>query len=208
MLRRNFNHRKLTALLLVTVLVNFCLLSTEGATSSHALVKGKQQPPAGDLTANGLVTLNGKKVISGTTVYSNSLIKVACKGGAAVNLGTLGRVVYDQGAEMRLQFSDGLIEGELLAGNVQIEAPAGVRLNINTPTGPVVTDGKDASSVPLSASTTPVCAVPGSNNSPTQSASNSAISPTATALILTGIAGATGIGIAAALSNNNVSPIR
>jgi hypothetical protein len=207
MLRNIFRHRKPAALLLVTALINIGLLSLMTATSHRVLAKGKQQPPVGDLTTNGEVTINGKKVISGTTVYSNSLIKVACKGSAAVNLGTLGRLVYDQGASMQLRFSEGLIEGDLLGGNVQIEIPAGVKLNITTPNGPVVTDGKDAMSVPLSASTTPVCPVLGAGNFPNPSPSNAAISPTATALILTGIAGATGIGIAAALSNN-VSPIR
>lgn len=207
MLRNTLRHRKPTALLLVAALFNFCLLSFASATSSRTLAKGKQSPLVGDLTANGLVTLNGKKVISGTTIYSDSLIKVSCKGSAAVNLGTLGRIVYDQGADMRLRFSEGIVEGELLAGKVQIEVPAGVKLNINTPDGPFATDGKEASSVPLTASATPVCASPGANTSIPQSSSNPTVRRRGLALLLTGVAGAAGIGIAA-VSNRNVSPIR
>jgi len=101
----------------------------------------------GQLNVVGAATINDKKAITGTTVFSNSRVGVACAGGnrATVNLGKLGRVELAPGSQMILKFSDGMISGDLVTGKVVVNAPVGVKVAINTPEGVSASDGKEAS---------------------------------------------------------------
>lgn len=108
-------------------------------------------PVAGQLTVIGSVTINDKKALNGTSIFNNSQIRVACSKGnnAIVNLGRLGRVELNPGSQLVLRFSEGLISGDLIQGNILVNTPAGVKVSINTSDGVTATDGKDASITPV-----------------------------------------------------------
>src|SRR5262245_29277335 len=95
----------------------------------------------GQLIANGPVTVNGNKAITGTTVFNGSNVVVDCAKGnsAIVNLGKLGRIELVAGTKMTLQFSDGLISGNIQDGKAVIKTPDGVKVEVKTPDGGVVT---------------------------------------------------------------------
>lgn len=141
MRNRNLNARRLI------VLVLFVALSTLGTLPLPAVLADTKDNKAlvGQLTVTGAVTVNDKKALSGTTVFNNSRLGVACASGnrAIVNLGRLGRLELNPGTQMMLRFADGLISGELMTGRVTVNAPAGVKVAISTPEGVSAADGKE-----------------------------------------------------------------
>jgi len=108
-----------------------------------------ENPMVGQLAVSGSVTVNDKKAITGTSVYDNSRVNVACANGnrAIVNLGKLGRVEMAPGSQMVLKFSDGIISGDLVMGKIIVNSPVGVKVAINTPDGVSAADGKDVSTL-------------------------------------------------------------
>ena len=106
----------------------------------------------GQLNVVGSVTINDKKAVTGTTIFSNTRVGVACAGGnrAIVNLGKLGRIELTPGSQMVVKFSEGLISGELMTGKAVVNAPVGVKVAISTPDGVSASDGKEASVVAVS----------------------------------------------------------
>lgn len=107
--------------------------------------------PTGQLVAQGTVYLNEVVVLSGATVFSNTLVRVSGEAGsqAIVNLGALGVVELAVGAQMVLRFGSGLITGELLTGDALVRAPAGVRVSISTPDGLVQSSGAEPTELPV-----------------------------------------------------------
>jgi hypothetical protein len=97
---------------------------------------------SGQLIANGPVTLNGNKAITGTTVLTDSNIAVDCVSGnsAVINLGKLGRIDLVAGTKMTLRFSDGLISGELQDGKAVISTPQDVKVEVKTADGVVTSN--------------------------------------------------------------------
>ena len=107
--------------------------------------------PTGQLVAQGTVYLNEVVVLSGATVFSNTLVRVSGEAGsqAIVNLGALGIIELASGAQMVVRFGNGLISGELLSGEALVQAPAGVRVSISTPDGMVQSSGSEATELPI-----------------------------------------------------------
>ncbi|HQR33996.1 MAG TPA: hypothetical protein PLK30_14765 [Blastocatellia bacterium] len=147
----------------------------------------KDQQLVGQLSLTGLVTVNEKKAINGTAVFSDARLKVACAVGnrATVNLGRLGRIEMTPGSQMVLKFSDGVISGELVMGKIVVSSTPGVKVAINTPEGISASDGK-GSSVLAVATQRGVRCVP---VMATQSASATALGSGALAAILLGAGG-------------------
>jgi hypothetical protein len=102
-------------------------------------------PLAGKLMVAGAATINGKKALPGTTIFSENRIAVAATVGnvATITLDRLGRVDLQPGTELVLRFAAGFIGGELLAGHAVVRNLAGVKVELHTPTGLATTDGQD-----------------------------------------------------------------
>lgn len=100
----------------------------------------------GKMLVVGAATINGKKALSGSTIFSENRIAVASATGnaALINLGKLGRLDLAPGTELVLRFDDGLIAGELLAGEAVIRNNAGVKVAVKTPLGLAEADGREA----------------------------------------------------------------
>jgi hypothetical protein len=123
----------------------------KGAATANAQTRNSQV--TGQLIANGSVTVNEKKAITGTTVYNDSRIVVDCakRNNAIINLGKLGRIELTAGAKMTLRFGEGLIAGDLTEGRALISTPAGVKVAVNTPDGVTSSGGVDAAVIPVAA---------------------------------------------------------
>jgi hypothetical protein len=104
---------------------------------------------AGDLWLTGAVTLNGTSVSSGIAVFNNSQVKTSRGSSATVNLGKLGRIKLEPESEMVLQFDNGLIGGNQIAGLTAISANKGIKSKISTPHVLVEGDGAEVSLVSI-----------------------------------------------------------
>ncbi|MFZ4628843.1 MAG: hypothetical protein ACOYNR_10995 [Blastocatellia bacterium] len=128
--------------------------TSKGAPAPSGAPKRKTAQDAvlpGQLVAVGTVYLNEVVVLSGATVFSNTLVRVSGEAGsqAIINLGALGILELAAGAQMVLRFSSGLISGELLTGDALVRAPAGVRVSISTPDGLVQSSGVEPTELPV-----------------------------------------------------------
>jgi hypothetical protein len=139
-----FGVRVLILSLFLSISLVFNIGSTLAAQNRGAAPANAQSGNSqitGQLIANGPVTVNGNKAITGTTVFTGSNVVVDCTKGnsAIVNLGKLGRIELVAGTKMTLRFSDGLISGNIQDGKAVINTPGGVKVEVNTPDGGVVT---------------------------------------------------------------------
>ena len=130
-----------------------------GAAASNAQTGNSQLK--GQLIANGPVTVNGNKAITGTTIFTDSNIAVDCAKGnsAIVNLGYLGRIELVPGTKMTLRFKDGMITGDLQDGKAIINTPGGVKVAVNTPDGVVSADCAQSCVTPVAVQGFVQCAV-------------------------------------------------
>ncbi len=173
-------------------------MSSFGALNSNSALAAdnpKNDPQlVGQLIVSGSATINEKRAITGTSVFNNSRIGVACSKGSAavVNLGKLGRIELSPGSKMVLRFSEGLISGDLLEGKAVVSTPAGVKIAINRPDGVSSTDGKEATVTPVVTQRGVRC-VPVAMSA---SGSSAALSPGLLAAMIIGVGGA---GAAAAI---------
>ncbi len=203
--RRMMSKHTPTIRRMVVIILAIALSSFGAFHSNTVLASGntKNDPQlVGQLIVSGSATVNDKRAITGTTIFSNSRIGVACSKGssAIVNLGRLGRVELSPGSKMLLRFSDGLITGDLLEGKAVVSTPAGVKVVVNTQDKVSSTDGKEASVTPVTAQRGVRC-VPVAMSA---SSSSVALSPGLLAAMLIGVGGA-GIAGAAVSSSQNTN---
>ncbi len=172
--------------------------SAEIATLENSLTADNVAPPqqVGQMIVTGTVTVNEKRAITGTTIFTESRIAVACARGnnAIVNLGRLGRIELTAGSRMMLRFTDGLISGDLLEGKAVVSTPTGVKVALNTPEGVSTADGAEATVTPVATQRGVRC-VPVTTSG---SSSSSVIGSGPLAAILVGIGG--GVAAAAAVA--------
>lgn len=163
------------------------------------------QQVVGQLVVYGSVTVNEKRALTGASIFSNSLIKVACAKGnsALVNLGKLGMVEINPGTSMVLRFSENLVSGELIEGEIKVNTPVGVKVSITTPEGVAAADGQEQTVIPVRTNKGYRC-VPMVLQTPMSTA---AISAGALAALLLGVGGVAIIGVVASGGGSQTSPI-
>ena len=203
MLEHSPKARRTTAILLSLALGSFgafntgTTLAAKNSKNTGSDVAGNNQQ-VGQLIVTGSVTVNDKRAITGTSVFTESRIAVACAKGnsALVNLGRLGRIELTAGSKLVLRFTDGLISGDLLEGKAVVSTPAGVKVALNTPDGVSSVDGADAAVTPVvtqrGVRCVPVAASGGESSS-------SVLGSSALGAILVGIGG--GVAAAAAVAS-------
>lgn len=101
---------------------------------------------SGEMSIVGDVAVNGQKVISGGTFFSDGMIATAHESSATVNISRLGRVELAPNSSLRLSFTDNSIMGLLEAGSAQVATLAGVSVNLTTKDSSIVVDGSEATS--------------------------------------------------------------
>ena len=105
---------------------------------------------SGELSVSGDVTVNGQKVITGGTIFSDSVVLTAKDSSAVVSLGKLGRIELLANTSVRLSFADNSIMGLVDSGRARVSTPAGVSVNLTTKDGSVMVDGSQATTFSVS----------------------------------------------------------
>jgi hypothetical protein len=100
----------------------------------------------GGLSVVGQVTVDGQKVTSGGTFFSDSTIVTGANSSAILSLGRLGRIELLPNSSLSLTLADNGITGTMYAGRSRVSTPAGVAVNIATKDGAVKVDGSQATS--------------------------------------------------------------
>jgi ferric-dicitrate binding protein FerR (iron transport regulator) len=135
MINKTWSRKFVAAFVAAAVLTVYSMLTlaTPGARS-------------GALSVIGEVTVNGQRVISGGTIFSDSVIVTAKDSSATVSLGKLGRIDLLANSSLKLSFTDNSIMGLLDSGRAHVSTAAGVSANLATRDGAVVVDGSKATS--------------------------------------------------------------
>lgn len=100
----------------------------------------------GQLLFSRQVTINGKDVVSGQTVFDGNRIKVGVGGLAVVGLGKQGRFELGEKSEMNLLVSGNNIGGMLVAGCLAMNVSAEGNVMVELPNSIVSSAGKQSSS--------------------------------------------------------------
>lgn len=103
----------------------------------------------GSLSIVGEVTVDGQKVTSGGTFFSDSTIVTAADSRVVLSLGKLGRIELLPNSSLSLTFADNAISGTMNSGRSRVSTPAGVAVNIATKDGAINVDGSEATSVDI-----------------------------------------------------------
>ena len=105
-----------------------------------------------ELSVSGNVTVNGEKMSSGGTVFSDSTITTENQSSATVNISKLGHVALGANSSLRISFADNTLTALLETGTANVSTLAGVTVNLTTQDGSVVVDGSKATSFTVVAS--------------------------------------------------------
>ena len=133
---RNLRHRARQA---VAVCVSIAMLSISSLVAFGS-------PPSiarettGLITVNGSVAINGMQAESGQTLFSGSTIRTDTESESLVNLRNSGRLKLGSGTTLNLEFSESTLSGSLTGGSVDCASPTGVRAEIMTADGAIVSD--------------------------------------------------------------------
>jgi len=103
----------------------------------------------GSLSIVGDVTVDGQKVTSGGTFFSDSTIVTGTDSRVVLSLGKLGRVELLPNSSLSLTLADNGITGTMNSGRSRVSTPAGVAVNIATKDGAINIDGSEATSVDI-----------------------------------------------------------
>ncbi len=98
----------------------------------------------GRLSVVGEVTVDGQKVTSGGTFFSDSTIVTGKDSSAILSLGRLGRIELLENSSLNLTLADNGITGTMNSGRGRVSTPAGVAAKIATKDGDVSVDGSQA----------------------------------------------------------------
>ncbi len=199
MQNRSRKLHRIPSALLIALMCNFGAFNTVQVLAAEK--KAEDVQLTGQMIVSGSVTVNDRKAVTGTTVFTNSKIAVACAKGnsAIVNLGRLGRIELTPGSKIMLKFVDGVISGDLLEGKAVVSTPAGIKVSINTPDGVISAAGNEATVTPVNSQRGVRC-VPAVMSGGSNAISS--LSPGALAAILLGAGGAAAAGAAVASTTN------
>lgn len=103
----------------------------------------------GGLSVVGEVTVDGQKVTSGGTFFSDSTITTSADSSVVLALGRLGRIELLANSSLSLTLADNGITGTMHSGRGRVSTPAGVAVKIATNDGDVSVDGSQATSFNL-----------------------------------------------------------
>lgn len=123
-------------LLCSTVMAMLSVSNATNAESSPRLY--------GELIACSNTTINGVPAVSGVSIQNNDLLSAGERGGALIRVGTLGRIELGPRSELKIEFSDRTLRGELRKGKAVINLRRGVSIELKTSKGMVVADGQIA----------------------------------------------------------------
>jgi hypothetical protein len=89
----------------------------------------------GEIIACTETTKNEVPAVSGITTQNNDRIRTGESGGALIRLGSTGKIELGPGTEMKLQFSEDKLGGELFKGKLAVNVRGGVSIEMKTSKG-------------------------------------------------------------------------
>lgn len=110
------------------------------------VLTAKPMVRTGSLSVVGEVTVDGQKVTSGGTFFSDGTIVTAADSHVVLSLGTLGRIELLPNSSLSLALADNGITGTMNSGRSRVSTPAGVAVNIATKDGEINVNGSEATS--------------------------------------------------------------
>jgi len=113
------------------------------------VLTAKPMVRTGSLSIVGDVMVDGQKVTSGGTFFSDSTIVTGTDSRVVLSLGKLGRVELLPNSSLSLTLADNGITGTMNSGRSRVSTPAGVAVNIATKDGAINIDGNEATSVDI-----------------------------------------------------------
>lgn len=113
------------------------------------VLTAKPMVHTGSLSIVGEVTVDGQKVTSGGTFFSDSTIVTAADSRVVLSLGRLGRIELLPNSSLSLTLADNGISGTMNSGRSRVSTPAGVAVNIATKDGAINVDGSEPTSVDI-----------------------------------------------------------
>ena len=122
------------------------------SVSSMLVLAAPGAKASGALAASGHVTVNGQKMTSGGTIFTDSIISTADQSSASVSISKVGRVDLAANSDLRLSFAANSITAMLETGSAQVAIFAGSTVNLTTKDGTVVVDGSQPTTFTVSAS--------------------------------------------------------
>jgi hypothetical protein len=145
MISKSWSRKSIAACLAVAVLsvYSMVVLASPGAAM-----------PSGELSIIGQVSVNGEKVISGGTLFSDSVVATAEKSSAIISISKLGRVELAPNSSLKLSFTDKSVMGLLETGTAHVSTLAGITVNVTTKDASVIVDGSQPTSFTVSSSLT------------------------------------------------------
>jgi ferric-dicitrate binding protein FerR (iron transport regulator) len=120
------------ALLLIAALLNLA------SNASLAALTERAAKASGELTALGIVKVDGVQMMSGATIIPGSLIRTEEKSGAIISLGQLGRLELSPMTSLRLDFDEAGFVGQLERGRLRVSLPEKASASIFTRNATVV----------------------------------------------------------------------
>jgi hypothetical protein len=141
MISKTWSRKTIAASLAVAVLSVYSMVALASPGAKEA---------SGLLSVAGQVTVNGQRVSSGGTIFSDSIVTTAEKSSATVSISKVGRVELAPNSNLKLTFTENSIMGLLESGSAHVSTLAGVTVNITTKDGAVVADGSQATSIVVS----------------------------------------------------------
>jgi hypothetical protein len=124
----------------------FALLVT---ASNFTLAQGKiaAELSVDASSADGFVTINGERALSGRSVLSPAEIVTSPEATAKVSLAKTGVVIIAPNSKARLSFDQAKISGDFQSGKLKLDVPAGTALSLRTPDGTIAVSGRDEETV-------------------------------------------------------------
>jgi hypothetical protein len=113
------------------------------------VLTAKPMVRTGSLSIVGEVMIDGQKVTSGGTFFSDSTIVTGTDSRVVLSLGKLGRVELLPNSSLSLTLAENGITGTMNSGRSRVSTPAGVAVNITTKDGAINIDGNEATSVDI-----------------------------------------------------------
>lgn len=111
-----------------------------------------QNKPVGELTvtkssAEGFVSINDERAVSGRSITSTSEIITSPQASAKVSLPQIGTVLISPNSKLILSFINSSISGDLSYGDVTVETIANTSLNMLTPDGAITLPNQNQANI-------------------------------------------------------------
>jgi ferric-dicitrate binding protein FerR (iron transport regulator) len=142
MISKSWSRKSIATVVAVAVLSVYSML----------VLAAPRAKASGALAVSGQVKVNGQKMISGGTIFMDSIISTADQSSASVSISKVGRVDLAANSNLRLSFAANGITAMLETGSAQVAILAGITVNLTTKDGTVVVDGSQPTTFTVSAS--------------------------------------------------------